>query len=149
VLTGKPVPFASVIVGAVPNTSAPVPVAPVTADSRFALDGVPRNVAIPVPRPDTPVLIGSPVPFGNVIVGAVPNTSDPVPVEVVIAARRFTLDGAARNAAMPVASPVTPVLIGIAGVPVMLALIPPAEGFVTVIEKPEFGTVELRKFGAV
>lgn len=35
--------------GLVPNTSAPDPVSSVTAAARFALEGVPRNVRIPVP----------------------------------------------------------------------------------------------------
>lgn len=48
-------------VGLVPNTSAPLPVSPVTAVARLALDGVPKNVATPVPRPATPVEIGRPV----------------------------------------------------------------------------------------
>src|SRR5215469_8490830 len=39
------------IVGAEPNTALPVPVLVVSAASRLALDGVPRNVATPVPRP--------------------------------------------------------------------------------------------------
>jgi len=39
------------IVGAVPKTSAPDPVSPVTADARLALDGVAKNLATPVPRP--------------------------------------------------------------------------------------------------
>src|SRR5580693_9689247 len=51
------------IVGAVPNMTAPEPVSPVTADARLALEGVPRKVAMPAPRPLTPVLIGSPVRF--------------------------------------------------------------------------------------
>ena len=46
-------------VGVLANTSAPVPVSSVTAEARFAEDGVARNVATPVPRPDTPVLIAT------------------------------------------------------------------------------------------
>ena len=45
-------------VGEFENTSDPVPVSSVTADERFADDGVPRKVATPVPSPDTPVEIG-------------------------------------------------------------------------------------------
>ena len=45
-------------VGDVPNTNAPVPVSFVIAAAKFADDGVPRNVATPVPRPLTPVEIG-------------------------------------------------------------------------------------------
>jgi len=49
--------------GLVANTKAPVPVSPVTAAARLALDGVARKVATPVPSPLTPVLIGRPVAF--------------------------------------------------------------------------------------
>ena len=61
-------------VGLVANTKSPVPVSPVTAAARFALVGVPRNVATPVPSevipvpplatgsvPVTPVVSGNPV----------------------------------------------------------------------------------------
>jgi hypothetical protein len=53
--TGVPVKFADDIVGAVPNTKAPVPVSSVTAANRFAEDGVPKNVATPVPKEVMPV----------------------------------------------------------------------------------------------
>jgi hypothetical protein len=42
-------------VGLVANTKAPVPVSPVTAAAKFAEDGVPRNVATPVPKLVMPV----------------------------------------------------------------------------------------------
>lgn len=61
-------------VGLVANTSAPLPVSSVTADARLADDGVPKNVATPVPRPLTPVLIGSPVALVNVPDDGVPRT---------------------------------------------------------------------------
>jgi len=61
-------------VGLVASTKEPVPVSSVTAAARFALDGVPRNVATPVPSevipvpplatgrvPVTPVVKGNPV----------------------------------------------------------------------------------------
>jgi hypothetical protein len=48
-------------VGEPANTQLPVPVLVVSAASRFADDGVARNVATPVPRPETPVLMGKPV----------------------------------------------------------------------------------------
>ena len=51
------------IVGLVANTFAPVPVSSVRAAARFALDGVPRNVAIPVPSAVIPV---PPLATGNV-----------------------------------------------------------------------------------
>ena len=54
-------------VGEAENTKLPaVPVSSVTAAARFALEGVARNVAIPVPKPDTPVVIGRPVQLVNV-----------------------------------------------------------------------------------
>ena len=40
----------------------------------MALDGVPSQVAIPVPRPDTPVLIGRPVQDVSVPLEGVPKT---------------------------------------------------------------------------
>lgn len=61
-------------VGEVANTAAPVPVSSVRADARLALDGVARNVAIPDPRPETPVDIGSPVALVNVPDEGVPST---------------------------------------------------------------------------
>ena len=58
----RKVPFEKfAIVGFVPNTREPEPVSSVTAVIRFALDGVARNVATPVPKPLTPVDIGNPV----------------------------------------------------------------------------------------
>jgi hypothetical protein len=107
VVKGKPVAFVRVPlvgvprigvtkVGEVANTNAPVPVSSVTAAERFALDGVARKVAMPVPRPDTPVLIGKPVALVKVTlegvpsagvtrVGLVANTRLPVPVSSVTA----------------------------------------------------------------
>lgn len=61
-------------VGLVANTSAPEPVSSVTAEARLALLGVARNVAIPVPRPLTPVEIGSPVQLVRVPEVGVPST---------------------------------------------------------------------------
>jgi hypothetical protein len=48
-------------VGLFANTAAPEPVSSVSAAAKFALDGVAKNVATPVPKPETPVDIGSPV----------------------------------------------------------------------------------------
>lgn len=50
-------------VGDVANTAGPDPVSSDTAAARLADVGVPRNVATPVPKPDTPVEIGNPVSF--------------------------------------------------------------------------------------
>lgn len=118
------VPSAGVTnVGDVAKTADPVPVSSVMADLRFALDGVAKAVATPVPNPETPVLIGSPVQLvktpldgvpsaGVTNVGDVAKTADPVPVSSVIADLRFALDGVARAVATPVPSPDTPVEIG-------------------------------------
>jgi len=58
--------------GDVPNTSAPDPVSPVTADARFALDGVARKVATPVPSPEIPVDTGRPPQLVSVPLDGVP-----------------------------------------------------------------------------
>jgi hypothetical protein len=47
--------------GLVANTKEPEPVSSVIADAKFALDGVAKNVATPVPNPEIPVLTGRPV----------------------------------------------------------------------------------------
>ena len=121
------------IVGVVPNTNDPVPVSSVTAASKLALEGVPKNVATPVPSevipvppfatgsvPVTPVVNGKPVALVNVpevgvpkigvtSVGLVANTRAPVPVSFVTAAARLADDGVPRNVATPVPSAVMPV----------------------------------------
>ena len=61
-------------VGDVPKTSDPDPVSLVTAAARLALDGVARNAAIPVARPETPLAIGRPVQFVSVPDVGVPRT---------------------------------------------------------------------------
>jgi hypothetical protein len=121
-LTG--VPRAGVTnVGEVAKTNEPVPVSSVTAASKFALDGVARKVATPVPRPDTPVLMGKPVALvkvplvgvpriGVTKVGEVANTKEPVPVSSVIAEAKLALEGVAKRVATPVPKPLTPVEIG-------------------------------------
>ena len=99
-------------VGEFANTNAPVPVSSVTAANKFALEGVARKVATPVPRPDTPVAIGRPVTFvkvplvgvpriGVTNVGLVANTNAPVPVSSVTAANKFALDGVPKKVATP------------------------------------------------
>ena len=78
-------------VGLVAKTFMPVPVLSVRAASRFALLGVPRNVATPVPSevipvppfatgrvPVTPVDRGNPVAFVNVTLVGVPSASVPL-----------------------------------------------------------------------
>ena len=61
-------------VGAVSNTSFPLPVSSVIADARLALEGVAKNVGIHVPSHDTHVEIGSPVQFVRVQEAGVPST---------------------------------------------------------------------------
>ena len=110
-------------VGLLVNATVPEPASSVNADARFAEDGVARNVATPVPRPDIPVDTGRPVTFvitpdagvpraGVTRVGLVANTADPEPVSSVRVEARFALDGVARNVATPVPNPDTPVDIG-------------------------------------
>lgn len=84
-------------VGLVANTKAPEPVSSVTVAARLAELGVARKVATPVPRPDTPVLMGRPVALVRTALEGVPsagvtnvgeeaNTLAPVPVSSVNAA---------------------------------------------------------------
>jgi hypothetical protein len=105
------------------NTKAPVPVSPVTAAARFALDGVAKKAAIPAASPLIPVETGNPVQFvktplvgvpssGVTSVGDVANTKLPVPVSSVTAALKLVLDGVARKVATPVPSPLTPDAMG-------------------------------------
>jgi hypothetical protein len=60
-------------VGEVAKTRAPDPVSSVTAAARFEEDGVPKNVATFVPKPETPVLIGRPVALVRVAEDGVPS----------------------------------------------------------------------------
>ena len=97
--------------GDVPNTSDPEPVSSVIAAARFADDGVPSSVAIPVPSPDTPVDIGSPVALVNVPLEGVPSTppfTSGAPAEPTLTASAV---------ATPVPSPDTPVDMGTVTVP--------------------------------
>jgi hypothetical protein len=107
----EPVAFARIVFAAcaakAPGAISPVAVRlPVTVnpemDGDVARTGEPdpvtafaRPVATPVPRPETPVEIGSPVPFVNVTAEGVPrfgvtsvgefdSTAEPVPVAVVV-----------------------------------------------------------------
>ena len=134
VVSGRPVRFVATPdvgvpnkgvtnVGEVANTAEPVPVSSVKAESKFALLGVAKKVATPVPRPLTPVLIGKPVAFvkvplvgvpriGVTRVGLVANTKAPEPVSSVIAEAKLALEGVAKRVATPVPKPLTPVEIG-------------------------------------
>lgn len=110
-------------VGDVAKTKAPDPVSSVTAAARFALEGVARNVATPVPNPLMPVDIGSPVQLvsvpdagvprtGVTNVGEVAKTNAPEPVSPVTAEAKLALDGVSKNVATPVPRPETPVDTG-------------------------------------
>jgi hypothetical protein len=69
------VPKAGVVSeGEVANTNAPLPVSSVTAAARFALDGVARKVATPVPKPEIPVDTGSPVALVSTTADGVPKS---------------------------------------------------------------------------
>ena len=70
----KLVIVAVVSVGEVAKTASPLPVSSVNAAAKFALDGVARKVATFVPRPETPVDIGSPVHDVSVPLEGVPRT---------------------------------------------------------------------------
>ena len=68
------VPSAGVTkVGDVANTSAPDPVSSVTTAAKLALVGVPKKVATPAPRPETPVDMGRPDTLVSVPDAGVPN----------------------------------------------------------------------------
>ena len=110
-------------VGLLAKTKAPEPVSSETAEARFALDGVAKKVATPVPRPETPVEMGKPVAFVSVAAEGVPrfgvtrvgllaNTFAPVPVSSVKAAAKFALEGVAKKVATLEPSPEIPVEIG-------------------------------------
>ena len=60
-------------VGLLAKTNEPVPVSSVTAARRLADEGVPKNVAMPVPKPATPVEIGKPVALIKSAWPTVPN----------------------------------------------------------------------------
>jgi len=114
---GNPVAFVNVTlvgvpnngvtnVGDVANTNAPEPVSSVTALAKLAEVGVAKNVATPVPKPDTPVLMGKPVAFVKVPLDGVPKAppfTTTAPDEPVLTARAV---------ATPVPNPLTPVEIG-------------------------------------
>jgi hypothetical protein len=126
VVRGRPVALVNVALVGVPNTGVtnvgevaktaePVPVSSVKAAAKFALLGVAKKVATPVPNPDTPVPIGSPVAFVKVPLEGVPKTpplTTGAPVEPTLTAN---------DVATPVPKPLTPVEIG---KPVRLVAVP-------------------------
>lgn len=125
VVNGKPVQLVKVPLDGVPragvtkaglvaNTNAPLPVSPVTAAAKFALEGVARKVATPVPKPLIPVATGKPVQLvkvpdvgvpskGVTSVGLVDKTAEPEPVLVVTPVPPFaTATGVASAKVVPV-----------------------------------------------
>ena len=129
------VPSAGVTsVGLVAKTAEPVPVSSVKAAAKLALEGVARNVATLVPKPLTPVLIGSPVQFvsvpevgvpkiGVTSVGLVANTAEPVPVSFVSAVSNCNEVNEPNEVALPteVTAPVKLALVvTVAALPPML-----------------------------
>lgn len=131
--TGSPVQLVSVPEAGVPkfgvtndglvaNTNDPEPVSSVTAEAKLALVGVAKNVETPVPNPDTPEAIGSPVQLvsvpevgvpsiGVTKVGLVARAFAPDPVDVVTPVPPFNTGKV----------PVTPVVMGR---PVQLVKVP-------------------------
>ena len=96
VLKGRPVIFVAtpeagvpskgvVKLGEIANTLAPVPVSSVRAAARFAEEGVAKKVAIPLPKPVTPVLIGNPVALVSVTLTGVPRIGVTSVGEVLLA----------------------------------------------------------------
>lgn len=117
----KGFPFASVTVvtfgvtksGEVLKTRRLLPVSSVIAAAKFALDGVTKNVPIPVPKLDKPAT-GNPVALvrvsaegiprlGVVKTGFVAKTARPVPVSLVSNAARFALEGVPMKVSNPAA----------------------------------------------
>jgi len=136
-------------VGDVAKTNAPEPVSSVTADAKFVELGVARNVATPVPSPDTPVLIGNPVALvrvplvgipskGVISVGDVAKTSDPLPVSPVTAAAKLAELGVPKNVATPVPSELNPVPpeVAASGVVALSVVNAPDDGVVAPIVVP-------------
>lgn len=120
-------------VGEVPKTNAPEPVSLVTAAAKFALDGVARNVAMPVPSPLTPVEIGSPVALVSVPDEGVPSA----PLNVTNAPAEPTLTPSAVRTPVPVvvvegAAPAPP--------PITIALAASAAELAQVEELEKYGT---------
>ena len=76
-------------VGDAENTRFPEPVSSVTAEERLELEGVARNVATPVPSPETPVEIGRPVAFVRTREAGVPSHDAPETVSWVVVAPPF------------------------------------------------------------
>jgi hypothetical protein len=80
-------------VGEVANTADPVPVSSVKAVRKLADVGVAKKVAIPVPRPDTPVEIDRLVQFDKLPLVGVPNTGVVVTIEMLVQFDRLPLVG--------------------------------------------------------
>lgn len=83
--------------GLVPNTSAPDPVSSVTAAARFELEGVPRNVRIPVPVVVVEGAAPAPPPITSAFAARTPELA------IVLAALKY-----GRPPEVPPVSPVPP-----------------------------------------
>ena len=115
-------------VGDVANTNAPEPVSFVTAAARFALEGVPRNVATPAPKEVMPV---PPFATGSVpVTWLVRLTLDNVPPSV-----KLPVDVTVPVRVMPLTVPVPPTLVTVPLPPVAAIVIEP-EPLVTLIPEP-------------
>jgi len=141
--TGNPVALVNVIALGTPQfgvtstglfekTTLLVPVFVVRQENRFALEGVPKKVAIPAPSPETPVEIGKFVQLtndpalGTPISGVTKSgleakTNAPTPVASVTAASRLALVGVSKKFETPAPMPVTPPI----GKPLQLTRLPP------------------------
>ena len=62
--------------GPLAKTAGPVPVSSVKALAKFALEGVARKVATPVPSPEMPDDTGNPVPFVSTIADGIPRAGE-------------------------------------------------------------------------
>ena len=131
--------------GEVPKTRAPEPVSSVIDVAKFELDGVPKKVATPVPKPLTPVEIGKPVPFVSVIkdgipkagvvkVGLLDKTTLPVPVELVTPVPPFAIGS------VPVTPAVSETLLIVLSAPLMVLFVSVSVP-VKVASVPEVGNV--------
>jgi hypothetical protein len=82
-----------VIVGEVANTADPVPVSSVKAVRKLADVGVAKKVAIPVPRPLTPVEMGRLMQFDRLPLVGVPNIGVVNTIDVLVQFDRLPLVG--------------------------------------------------------
>jgi hypothetical protein len=107
-------------VGELANTRAPLPVSSVTAVAKFADDGVAKNVATPVPRPEIPVDTGNPVALVNVPDEGVPKAppfTTKAPAEPTLTAKAVATLVPNPETPVPIGRPVALVNVTEVGVP--------------------------------